>query len=131
MKRKWKALTPIKTTAKIKGSLCYAAQLLCWKQIIVSKTLKSSQLNEELQVSCKSNYAIYLPEYVRPWDQTNLFLNWIEKVKPGFLLSLMCVFPELNGFKFWSNSFHLQNLAVLLTGMDQREDSMKMNFDNF
>ena len=32
-----------------------------------------------------------------------------EKVKPGFLLSLLCMFPELNG-------------------IDQRGDPMKMNF---
>ena len=35
-----------------------------------------------------------------------------EKVKPGFLLSLLCMFPELNG-------------------IDQRGDLMKMNFDIF
>ena len=26
-------------------------------------------------------------------------LNLIEKVKPGFLLSSMCMFPEMNGTK--------------------------------
>ena len=35
------------------------------------------------------------------------------------------------GTKFWSNSFHLQNSCILQTKMDQREDTMKMNFDNF
>ena len=45
----------------------------------------------------------------RPWDQTNLVLNAIEKIKPVFLLSLMCMFPEWNGTKFWFYSFHLQN----------------------
>ena len=95
------------------------------------KTFKSSRLDEELQVNCNSNYVIYLPEYAKPWDQTTLFLNWIEKVEPGFLLSLMCIFSESNGIKFWSNSFHLQNSAILQTRMDQRGDPMKMNFDNF
>ena len=42
----------------------------------------------------------------RPLDQTNLILNSIEKVKTFFLLSLMSMFPELNGTKFWSHSFH-------------------------
>ena len=36
----------------------------------------------------------------RPCDQTNLVLNSIEKVKPGSLLSLMCMSPESNGIKF-------------------------------
>ena len=44
----------------------------------------------------------------RPWDQANLVLNSIEKVKPGSLLSLICIFPESDGTKFWSHSFHLQ-----------------------
>ena len=67
----------------------------------------------------------------RPWDQTNLVFNSIGKVKPGFLLSLMCMLPESNGIKFWSHSFHLQNSGILQTRMDQRGDSMKMNFDIF
>ena len=60
-------------------------------------------------------------------------LNSIEKVKPGFLLSSMCMFPKSNRTKFWSHSFHLQNSGVLQTSMDQRRggDLMKMNFDNF
>ena len=69
--------------------------------------------------------------HIRPWDQTNLVLNSIEKVKPGSLLSLMCMFPESNGTKFWSHSFHLQNSGILQTRMEQRWDPMKMNFDNF
>ena len=68
---------------------------------------------------------------IRPWDQTNLVLNSIEKVKPGSLLSLMCMFPESNGTKFWSHSFHLQNSGILQTRMDQRGDPMKTNFDIF
>ena len=64
----------------------------------------------------------------RPWDQTNLVLNSTEKVKTGSLLSLMCMFPESNGTKFWSHSFHLQNSAILQT-MDQRGNPMKTNFD--
>ena len=54
----------------------------------------------------------------RPWDQTNLVLNSIEKVKSGSLLFLMCMFPESNGTKFWSHSFHLQNSGILQTRMD-------------
>ena len=64
---------------------------------------------------------------IRPWDQTNLVFNSIEKVKPGFLR----MFPELNGTKFWSHSFHLQNSGILQTRVDQRADPMKLNFDNF
>ena len=37
----------------------------------------------------------------RPWDQTNLVLNSKEKLKPVFLLSLMCMFP-------WCVFFRLQ-----------------------
>ena len=43
----------------------------------------------------------------------------------------MCIFPESNGRKFWSHSFHFQNSGILLTRMDQREDTMKTNFDIF
>ena len=69
--------------------------------------------------------------YGRPWDQTILVLSSIEKVKPDSLLSLMCMFPESNGTKFWSHSFHLQNSGILQTRMDQRVDPMKTNFDIF
>ena len=41
------------------------------------------------------------------------------------------MFPELNRTKFWSHSFHLQNLSILQIRMDQKEDPMKMNFDIF
>ena len=58
-------------------------------------------------------------------------LNSIEKARPGFLLSSVCMFPELDGAKFWSHSFHLQNSAILQTRMDQKGESIKMNFDNF
>ena len=75
----------------------------------------------------KSNCLIY----TRPWDQTNLVPNSTEKVKPVFLLSLVCMFPELNGTKFRFHSFHLRNSGILQTRIDQREDSMKMNFDIF
>ena len=37
-----------------------------------------------------------------------LVLNWIEKVKPGFSLSEMCMFPGSTGTKFWFHSFHPQ-----------------------
>ena len=43
----------------------------------------------------------------------------------------MCMFPESNGKKFWSRSFHLQNSGVLQIRMDQKADPMKINFDNF
>ena len=67
----------------------------------------------------------------RPWDLKNVVLNSIEKVKPGFLLSLMCMFSESNGTKFWSYCFHLQNSGIFQTRMNQRGHPMKMNFDNF
>ena len=57
--------------------------------------------------------------YYRRWDQTNLVLKSIEKVKPGFLLSSICMLPESNGIKFWSHSFHLLNSGMLQTRMDQ------------
>ena len=43
----------------------------------------------------------------------------------------MCMFPESNGIKFWSYSFYLQNSSILQTRIDQKEDPMKMNFENF
>ena len=65
------------------------------------------------------------------WDQTNLVLNSIEKVKPGFLFSLMSMFHELNGTKFQFHSFQLQRSGIFLTKIDQKGNSMKMSFDNF
>ena len=53
-----------------------------------------------------------------------LVLNSNEKVKPGFLLSLMCMFPESNETKFWSHSFHLQNQGILQTRRDQMRDPL-------
>ena len=67
----------------------------------------------------------------RPWYQTNLVLSLIEKVKSGFLISLMYMFPESNRTKLWSHRFHLQNSGTLQTRMDQRALSMKINFDIF
>ena len=57
------------------------------------------------------------------------FLNSTEKVKPGFLLSLMCMFPESNSTKLWSHSFQLQNSGILQTRMNQRGNPIKINFD--
>ena len=54
-----------------------------------------------------------------------------RKVKPDFLLSLMCIFCKSNGPKFWSHSFHLQTPAFLQTKMEQKGDPTKMNFDSF
>ena len=67
----------------------------------------------------------------RAWDQTNLVLNSIGKIKPRSLISLMCMFPKSNRRKFWSHSFHLQNSEILQTRMDQRWDPVKTNFDIF
>ena len=61
----------------------------------------------------------------RPWDLKNVVLNSIEKVKPGFLLSLMCMFPELSETKFWSHSLHLQNSGNLQTKIDERRTPWK------
>ena len=49
---------------------------------------------------------------------TNLVANFKEKVKPGFLLTLMCMFPELNGTKSSPHSFHLQNSGISQTRKD-------------
>ena len=62
---------------------------------------------------------------------TNFVLNFTEKVKPSSLLSLMCMFPESNGTKFWSHSFHIQNSGILQTKRDQSGEHMKTNFDIF
>ena len=67
----------------------------------------------------------------RPWDHTNLVLNSIKKVKIGSLLSLMRMFPESNGTKFWSHSFHLQNSGILRNIMDQKGDPIKTNLHIF
>ena len=60
-----------------------------------------------------------------------LVLNSSEKVKPGFLCSLMRIFHELNETKVLSHSFHLQNQGILQTIKDQKGDPLKMNFDIF
>ena len=58
-------------------------------------------------------------------------LNSIEKVKPVSEIFFICMFPKLNGTKFWSHSFDLQNSGILQTIMDQRGDPAKMSFENF
>ena len=40
-------------------------------------------------------------------NQKNFILNSIGKMRLGFLLSLMCMFPESNETKFWSHSLQL------------------------
>ena len=64
----------------------------------------------------------------RTWDQTNLVLNSIEKVKPVFSLSLMCMFPESIEENFWSHSLHLQNSGIFQTGIDERRSPQKWIF---
>ena len=59
------------------------------------------------------------------WDQTILVLNSKEKVKRDFLLSLMCMFPELNETEFWSHRLHLQNSGILQIRMDERRTPWK------
>ena len=66
----------------------------------------------------------------RSRDQANFVLNSIEKVKPGFSLSLMCMFPESNGTKFWSHSFHLQNSDILQTRIDYENENEFWRFSN-
>ena len=41
------------------------------------------------------------------------------------------MFPESNGTRFWTHSFHPENLGILQTRMNQKEDPMKTNFDIF
>ena len=48
-----------------------------------------------------------------------------KKKKPGFSLSLMCMFPESNETKFWSHSLHLQNSGTLQTRTDERTTPLK------
>ena len=55
-----------------------------------------------MELFCKNSErlsAIFQKSFItdRPWDQTNFVLNLTEKVKPSYLLSLMCMFPESNG----------------------------------
>ena len=69
--------------------------------------------------------------YVNHEIRQVLVLNSSEKVKTGFLCSLMCIFHELNETKFLSHSFHHQNQGILQTRKDQKGDPLKMNFDIF
>ena len=57
--------------------------------------LNASVIREK-QVSdiYKTHYSI---KVIRPRDQTNLVFNSTERVKPGFLLSLMCMFLNIMG----------------------------------
>ena len=50
----------------------------------------------------------------------NLVDNSIVKVKHGFLPSVICMFPELNGTKFRSHGFHLQKSGIFQTREHQR-----------
>ena len=52
-----------------------------------------------------------LLSHFRSWDYPEDFgfiHNSIEKVKPDFALSSLCMIPELKGTKSWSHNFHLQ-----------------------
>ena len=69
--------------------------------------------------------------YVNHEIRQILVLNSSEKVKPGSLYSLMCIFHELNETKFLSHSFHLQNQGIFQTRKDQKGDPLKINFDIF
>ena len=63
------------------------------------------------------------------WDQTNLVLNSIEKVKSAFLLSLIFMFPESN--KILISQITPPKFRYFLDQNEQKEDPMKMNSDNF
>ena len=43
----------------------------------------------------------------------------------------MCMFPESNGTKLWSHSFHLQNSGILQMRMDQMGDPNENEFWHF
>ena len=78
-----------------------------------------------------SIHHVIFKSHHRPWDQTNLVLIPIEKVKRVFLLSLMCMFLESTWTKFWSYSFQLQISRILQTRMKQRGGSHENEFWQF
>ena len=70
---------------------------------------------------------------VKPRDHPENFGIYSQldrKNKTCFLLFSMYMLPELNVTKSLSHSFHLQNSGILQAKMDQRGDSMKINFEN-
>ena len=54
-----------------------------------------------------------------------------KKVKPGFLLSLMFMFPELNTTKSDLTTFTSKTQVFCRPEWAKGGGSMKMNFDNF
>ena len=78
---------------------------------IIKKTLYTNETRrlKENKIAC-----LVTGQPSRPCDQTKFGSQTVstEKVKPRFLLSLLHMFPELNG-------------------IDQRGDPMKMNLDIF
>ena len=115
------------------GSLLGSINLLAWlKQLWLLLKWYFFEITEIRGLNVSPPIVSYfdIPS-IRQWDRANLVLNSIEKVKPGSLLALLCMFPKLNGTKFWSHSFHLQNLGILQTRMDQRGEPMKTKFDIF
>ena len=97
-----------------------------WKivdNVFVTLNLKNGILQHPRQVK------IYIPVFVSSFvvldHETTLnilefFLNSIKKSKSWVLLSSMCMFPQLNGTKFWYHNFHLQNSGALQTRIDQK-----------
>ena len=87
----------------------------------------------QFYANCPSSFYSEIQNFenCRPWNQTKLVLNSIEKEKPGSLFSLMCMFPESNGKKIWSHSFYLQNSGILQTRMGQRVGPHENKFWHF
>ena len=60
-----------------------------------------------------------------------MVLNSREKVKPGFLLSLMSMFPESNENKILISQPTPAKFRYFPCQIGRKEDPMKMNFGNF
>ena len=99
-----------------------------------SVCLVMEQIRFSLTKKAKNVSAIFRPNLIDheiTLEILEFILNSIVKVKPGFLLSSECMFPESNGTKSKSHSFHLQNSGTLQNRMDQRGDPVKVSFDIF
>ena len=94
-------------------TLVFIAGKMKWKSVsgvvVVERPIKNLNKPESDIEASMLEAIIWAFIEDRPWDYPENFVifNSIEKVKPSFLLSSMCIFLESNGKKSESHSFHL------------------------
>ena len=81
-----KLLTPTETTTASQCTPCYTSRSLCCQQVLKTRTFASTQTRETFtifhQITCHSNYVIYLLEYIM------CKIQYVEKSEISFNIRL-------------------------------------------